>query len=138
MSVVNRPRFQREGLPLQRKKVYQVLVQFILAQKGAEQELRQLSLLIGGRLSFQKGYGGHNLSVQLTNLKVILRYFRVFPLKTIKRVSLIKFLHIYSVIIKSIADRRILNQAELAGIRYKAKEINKVKTLVEDKVRPTK
>lgn len=111
---------------------------FILAQKGAKSELTALSLLLGGRVSFQKAYGGHNLSVQLTHLKTTLRYFRLFPLKTIKRVSLIKFLAIYTTVIKSILQKRVLSPEELLVIRKKAKEINKTSGLADDKVRSTK
>lgn len=111
---------------------------FILAQKGAKEELTALSLLLDGRVAFQKSYSGHNLSVQLTHLKPTLRYFRLFPLKTIKRVALIKFLAVYATLIKSILQKRVLTPEELLGIRRKAKEINKTEQLVDDKVRPTK
>jgi hypothetical protein len=109
-----------------------------LAQKDAEKELRALALLTGGRLSYQKSYKGYSLSVQLMHLKVILRYFRVFPLKTIKRVSLVKFLAIYRVLLKSIAEKRLLTPRELLFVKKRAKEINKIAELVEDKVRSTK
>jgi hypothetical protein len=123
--------------PLHRKKPYQVQARFILAQKDAERELRALSALLGGKLSFQKSYSGHNLAVQATHLKAVLRYFRIFPLKTIKRVSLIKFLAIHRLLIRSIAEKRVLTSDELSCIRRHAKEINKSKELVEDKVRST-
>jgi hypothetical protein len=121
-----------------RRKPYQVQARFILAQKGAEKELRALSLLLGGRLSFQKSYGGHNLSVQLTHLRPTLRYFQLFPLKTVKRVSLIKFLAVYKMLIESIAHKRVLTPEELLVLRRKAKEINEIGSLADDKVRPTK
>jgi hypothetical protein len=120
-----------------RKKPYQVQARFVLAQKNGEKELTFLSKLIGGRLSFQKSYNDHNLSVQVTHLKVTLRYFRQFPLKTIKRISLIKFLAIYTPVVKSISEKQPLTSAELSLIRRRAKEINKIVELVEDKVRPT-
>lgn len=120
------------------RKKYQVHARFILAQKDAEKELRALAVLINGRVSFQKSYSGHNLSVQLTFLKVILRYFRIFPLKTIKRVSLVKFLVIYRQLIKSIAQKRSLSSDELALVIKRAKEINKIENVVEDKVRSIK
>lgn len=123
--------------PLKLTKPYQVQARFILAQKDAERELAWLSTLVGGRLSFQKSYSGHNLSVQLTHLKPTLRYFRRFPLKTIKRISLIKFLAIYKPVIRSILEKRPLTADELLLIRRRAKEINKVAGLVEDKVRST-
>lgn len=119
-------------------KKYQVQARFILAQKDAEKELRALALLISGKVSFQKSYAGHNLSVQLTHLTVILRYFRLFPLKTIKRVSLIKFLVIYRQLVQSIKNKRPLSTEELTLVKKKAKEINKIKNLVEDKVRSIK
>ena len=121
-----------------KRKPYQVRVRFILAQKDAEKELRTLSYRIDGRVSFQKSYGGHNLSVELTHLRGILRYFRLFPLKTIKRVSLVKFLSVYSAVIKSIADKRTFTPKELEVLRRKMKQINKIKNLDEDKVRSTK
>jgi hypothetical protein len=123
--------------PLTRKKPYQVQARFILAQKNGEKELISLCKLVGGRLSFQKSYSGHNLSVQISHLKVTLRYFRQFPLKTIKRISLIKFLAIYRPVVRSISEKRPLTSAELSLIRRRAKEINKIVELVEDKVRPT-
>lgn len=119
-------------------KPYKVQARFILAQKGAQAELTALSLLLGGRVSFQKSYAGHNMSVQSTFLKPTLQYFRRFPLKTIKRVALIKFLAVYKTLIASILHKRGLTPEELLVIRRKAKEINKVSGVVDDKVRPTK
>ena len=115
-----------------------MFVRFILAQKGAEKEFAALSRLLDGKVSFQKSYGGHNLSVQLTRLRPTLRYFRLFPLKTIKRVALIKFLAIYATLIKSRLQKRVLAPEELVLIRRKAKEINNTLGLVDDKVRPAK
>jgi len=115
-----------------------VQARFILAQKNAEKELTALAILLCGRVSFQKSYGGHNLSVQLTYLKSALRYFRVFPLKTLKRISLIKFLAIYKLLIASISRKQPLSSEELRLIKIRAKEINKIESLVEDKVRSTK
>lgn len=119
------------------KKLYQVQAWFILPQKGADKELSSISELVGGRLSFQKSYGGHNLSVQITRLKPVLAYFRRFPLKTIKRISLIKFLVIYRIVTSSIAKKQPLDAKELFLIRTRAKEINKITGLIEDKVRST-
>jgi len=110
---------------------------FILPQKGADKELSSISELVGGRLSFQKSYGGHNLGVQITRLKPVLAYFRRFPLKTIKRISLIKFLVIYRIVTSSIAKKQPLDAKELFLIRTRAKEINKITGLIEDKVRST-
>lgn len=106
------------------RKQYQVQARFILAQKGAKKELQLLATLLGGKLSFQKGYGGYNLSVQLTFLKKILHYFRQFPLKTKKRIALIKFLTIYRLLISSMEVGRLLTSKELAVVRKRAKEIN--------------
>lgn len=108
---------------------------FILAQKDAKGELTALSLLLNGKVAFQKSYGGHNLTVQLTYLKPTLRYFRLFPLKTMKRVALIKFLAIYATVIDSIIQKRALTHEELLAIRRKAKEINNFSGLADDKVR---
>lgn len=130
VSVINQPSCGR--------KRYQVLACYILAQKDAENELRALALLLDGRLSYQKSYKGYNLSVQWTHLKALLRYFRVFPLKTIKRVSLIKFLAIYRPLLKSMAEKRLLTRGELLLVKKRAREINKIAGLVEDKVRSTK
>jgi len=113
-----------------------VIARFILAQRGAKDELTALSLLLNGKVAFQKSYGGHNLSVQLTYLKPTLRYFRLFPLKTIKHVSLIKFLAVYDLLINSILQQRVLTPDELLLIRKKAKEVNKTPGLADDKVRP--
>lgn len=113
-------------------------VRFILAQKGAKEELTALSLLLCGKVAFQKSYGGHNLSVQLAYLGLTLRYFRLFPLKTIKRVALIKFLAIYKTVTDSLLQKRPLTLEKLSAIRRKAKEINKIEQLTDDKVRPTK
>jgi len=111
-------------------------MRFILAQKAAQAELERLRSLIGGRLSFQKLHGGHALTVQTTNLKPLLRYFQNFPLKTIKRVSLIKFLAIYRVVITSTANKKLLSVEEMRFIKRRANEINKLEKVVEYKVRP--
>jgi len=125
--------------PARARKRYQVFARYVLAQKDAEKELRALTLLVGGRLSYQKSYKGYNLSVQLTHLKVVLRYFRLFPLKTIKRVSLIKFLSIYRPLLKSVAEKRLLTVDELSLIKKRVGEINKIaEGFAEDKVRSTK
>lgn len=112
--------------PARNRKRYQVFARYVLAQKDAEKELRALALLVGGRLSYQKSYKGHNLSVQLTHLKIVLRYFRLFPLKTIKRISLIKFLAIYRSSLKSIVEKRLLTAGELLLVKKRAREINKI------------
>jgi hypothetical protein len=101
-----------------------VQARFILAQKRAEKELQAFATLLGGKLSFQKGYDGYNLSVQLTFLKKTLHYFRRFPLKTKKRIALIKFLTVYRLLTESMEQKRLLSPAELALVRKRAKEIN--------------
>lgn len=97
---------------------------FILAQKSAEKELRAFAALLSGKVSFQKSYGGFNLSVQLTFLKKTFHYFRRFPLKTKKRISLIKFLTVYRLLTESLKQKRLLSPEELALVRKRAKEIN--------------
>lgn len=136
------------------RKQYQVHGRFILAQKGAKEELQAFATLLNGKLFFQPGYGGYNLTVQLTFLKRALHYFRRFPLKTKKRIALIKFLTIYRLLTTSMEQGRPLTSSELALIRKRAKEINpdwrvrwkanskvvvdKIEAVVEDKVRSTK
>ena len=129
VSIVDRPVFKNQ---------YQVHARFILAQKDAEKELKALSVLLNGKVSFQKSYGGHSLSVQLTYLKVVLRYFRLFPLKTIKRVALIKFLAIYKQLLETMTNKKPFSPDELRVVKKRAKEINKIENLVEDKVRSIK
>ncbi len=120
------------------KRNHQVHVRFILAEKDAEKEFRALAPAVNGKVSFLKSCGDYNLSVQLTCLKTILGYFRRFPLKTIKRVALIKFLVVYRAVMSSILQKRPLSPSELALVRKRAKEINKIEKLVEDKVRSIK
>lgn len=97
---------------------------FSIAQKEAENELKALSLLLDGKISFQKKYEGHNLTVNLTFLKKVLHYFRKFPLKTKKRISLIKFLSVYKLLNRVLTKKRSLTIPELNFIRKKAKQIN--------------
>lgn len=106
------------------RKQYQVQARFILAQKDAKEELQAFAILLDGKLSFQKSYSGYNLSVQLTFLKKILHYFRRFPLKTKKRIALIKFLTVYRLLTTSMERGRLLTPTELALVRKRAKEIN--------------
>lgn len=93
--------------------------------------------LIGGKV-YKKACGEHALAVQLTHLEITLRYFRRFPLKTKKRVSLIKFIAIRALTLKSIASKSPMTPNQLLVVRRKAAEINKITGVVEDKVRPTK
>jgi hypothetical protein len=120
------------------KKPYQVHISYSLAQKNAEEELRALAALVNGKVCFLKSYGGHNLSVQLMYLKVLLRYFRVFPLKTIKRVALVKFLAVYRKVLENARRKHPLSSDELEAMKKRAKEINKIEGFADDKVRPTK
>lgn len=106
---------------------HQVCIRFILAQKNAENELRGLAVLLNGRVSFLKSVASHNLSVHLTYLKVVLHYFCVFPLKTIKRICLLKFLAIYREVIESYVRKQPLSKEKLARIKKKAQEINKIR-----------
>jgi len=95
-------------------------------QKGAERELDALLPLTAGRVSYQKGYNEHNLSVQLANLRPILRYFQLFPLKSLKRVALIKFLAIYKLYGKSATENCVLRAKEMMIVRRRVREINKI------------
>ena len=96
----------------------------IIPQKGAKMELEALALLLGGRLSFLKSYNGYNLTVNFTFLKKALQYYCRFPLKTKKRISLIKFLSVYNLLIAALAKKRPLTAVELTFVRKRAKEIN--------------
>ena len=115
------------------RKPYQVHMCYILAQKGAARELRTFIPLIGGRVVFQKSASVHNLTVQLTHLRPILRYFRLFPLKSQKRIVLLKFLAIYKPYIKSIAEKRLLTAEEMVVVRRRAREVNKFNELLKIK-----
>lgn len=86
--------------------------------------MRALALLLSGTVSFHKSYGRHNLRVRPTFLKKTLHYFRRFPLKSKKRISLIKFLTVYDLLIRCREQKRPLTEEELTLVRKRAKEIN--------------
>ena len=103
---------------------YQVQARFIIAQKEAVCELKTFSLLLDGKLSFQKSYCGHNLTINFPFFKKSLKYFSQFPLKTKKRISLIKFLSVYKLLIRAKTEKRMLTTEELIFIKKRVKKIN--------------
>lgn len=114
---------------------YKVSVRYILAQRSAEAELKQLAPLLDAKVSFQKSYAGHSLVISFGYLKKILNYFTKFPLKTKKRLSLYKFRFIYARLLANKASRTPLTDKEILMFKKRAREINKIENLIEDKVR---
>lgn len=115
---------------------YTVQARFVLAQQNAEKELRELAPLLSGRVHTTRD--GHNLTVNRLYLADALRYFRMYPLKTKKRIALQKFLYIYRLLRDYDAAKTRFTPRQLARVRHLTAQINKKSNeRSEDKVRPT-
>lgn len=77
----------------------QVTIRYILSQKGEIELLSNIALLLKGKISYQKSYEGersYNMVVNYKALPNVLTYFKKYPLKTKKNVSLTRFIAIYN------------------------------------------
>ena len=98
-----------------------IQVRFILSQQYESILLNNIGLLFNGKLNNLKDYDGYNMVVNLTYLKPVLVYFKKFPLKTKKRISLVRWLEIYNLVI----NKQHLNNTEVVEyIKKMAKLIN--------------
>lgn len=101
----------------------QVQVRFILSQKQEYKFFEELSLIINGKVHYLKSYDEHNLTVNLTKLKVIIKYFSLHPLKTKKKIDYLNWLKVYYMVI----NKEHLISEKLEKIKKLKKKINQVK-----------
>jgi len=80
---------------LKREKYTQVSMRYIISQKGEKKLLDNLALIVKGKTSFLKSYDGYNMTVNYKALPLIFTYFKKFPLKTKKLISLKRFISIF-------------------------------------------
>lgn len=88
----------------------QVQVRFILSQKQEKDFFEELSVIIKGKTHYLKSYNGYNLTVNLTKLKLLIKYFAFHPLKTKKKIDYLNWLKIYDLVINQ--KHRIPDQLE--------------------------
>lgn len=98
----------------------QVQVRYILSQKAEHSVFERIALEIKGKLSYLSSYDGLNLTVNLLNLKTIINYFSLFPLKTKKYITYFNWLRIYKL---------VLNKEH-----FTEKGLNEIKRLKGDKI----
>lgn len=77
----------------------QVQVKYILSQKQEKDFFEELSVIIKGKTHYLKSYNGYNLTVNLTKLKNLIKYFAFHPLKTKKKIDFLNWLKIYHLVI---------------------------------------
>jgi LAGLIDADG endonuclease len=62
--------------------ITQVKVRYILLQKDELELLNKIALLLNGKVHYVKSYNGYNMVINLTKLINILKYLKVYKLKT--------------------------------------------------------
>ena len=77
----------------------QIQVRYFLSQKGESDLLTSFGLLLGGKVYFLKSYQGYQLTVQLSKLRKVLRYFQLYPLKTKKSNDFLIWVKIYKLVV---------------------------------------
>ena len=78
----------------------QVQVRYILFQKNEKILFTSIADKLDGKISYFKSYEGYNMTVNLSKLKRVISYFKLYPLKTKKKVKYLNWIKIYKLVIK--------------------------------------
>jgi peptide deformylase len=101
-----------------------VTVRYVVSlASGHENDIefsKYLAVLIKGYVTHVKRYNGYNTVVKHSKLNTILKYFNIFPLKTKKHISYLRWLKIYTLV----KDKKHLNSEGIEKIKNLIKLIN--------------
>lgn len=103
------------------KKNASVQVRYSLSQKNEKIIMDHLAVLFRGKIYYSASHDEYNMCVQLTYLQVVLKYFKIFKLKTFKYVLYLKWLKIYKLVI---SQKHLESRIILEKIKNLAKNIN--------------
>jgi len=107
---------------IKRSKNYtQVQVRYILSQQGELILLSKIALMLDGKLFYLKSYNGHNMTVNLSKLFLVISYFKTYPLKTKKRIDYLNWIKVYKLVI----NKKHFTEDGLNRIKNLVKKINK-------------
>lgn len=77
--------------------------------------------MINGYVTYIKSYNGYNTVVNHSKLNLMLNYFELYPLKTKKHVSYLKWLRVYHLV----KNKEHLDIGGIEKIKLLIKSINK-------------
>lgn len=103
----------------------QIFVSFILSQQFEFNLLTEISFLIKGKLSYLKSYNGYNLTVNLSNLNLIIKYFKKNKLKTKKYLIFLNQLKIYN-LVKKKEHLTLIGLQKIQKLILKRKKFNQI------------
>ena len=99
----------------------QVTVRYILSKKNEFEIMKEIALVLGGKVNYNKSYPGYNMIVNLTKLSKIIVYLNKYKLKTKKLISYKNWFKIYSLVI----NKQHLTESGLERINNLKTKINK-------------
>jgi hypothetical protein len=99
----------------------QVFVRFILSQQNEFILFNLINNLLNGTISYLKSYNGYNLTVNLNNLDIVIKYFNKYSLLTKKLISYKIWLKIY----KLVKLKAHFTKSGLEEIQYLKHNLNK-------------
>lgn len=102
-------------------KKYIVTVRYIVSQKDDIEFSKYLAYLINGYVTYVKSYDGYNTVVNHSKLSIIINYIKLYPLKTKKHVSYLRWLKVY----RLVKDKHHLQENGIENIKHLIKLINK-------------
>lgn len=100
---------------------YIVTVRYIISQKNDIEFSQYLAGLINGYTTYIKSYYGYNTVVNHSKLNIIVNYIKIYPLKTKKHVSYLRWLKVYELV----KNKHHHNSKGIEKIKSLIKLINK-------------
>jgi hypothetical protein len=77
---------------------YIVTVRYVISQKNDIEFSQYLAGLINGYITYIKSYDGYNTVVNHSKLNIIINYIKIYPLKTKKHLSYLRWLKVYGLV----------------------------------------